>query len=458
MHCRQSMNRFEPPAFPVPEPPVPGVKAAQPVLPGWKLRVRIKDYAFHLSVACCGTFPGERFAGPCAEEHATHPQVPPHHDRMVLALRALRPLPLLVRASSSFGSHTPGLPPSGHPAQEQCTAGKGKEEQGRAGNSREQQRRAMKSNEQQRTSRNSNEQQRRKVCAWDCSRRQVVCVTATSPCPPVRRFTNNVLSTAQTVYLRKMGGATPAATTESVAEIIDVGQAKRTPAPAPPPPEQDTDAARGERCVRARMCKVLHSNITFVCCCALCWWAAAALAACSVAVSPCLIFLRRQDCGVLSAQKWSKWQCVSLTWNPPTLSLPSSPLASFEVSRFRGLKQSCSCVTPCFPTSPLAWFCVPRFRRLKQPCSCVTPHLPTSPLAWFCVPRFRRLKQLEDEKAARRAFFLAFLFSGAVEVLKFQCTEVVEMALYVAHVGPHPPAPAFPPRPLPRSVSPDSAA
>lgn len=61
------------------------------------------------------------------------------------------------------------------------------------------------------------------------------------------RFTNNVLSTAQTVYLRQMGGATPVVTAESAAEIIDVGQAKRTASPANVATEQDTDAARGER-------------------------------------------------------------------------------------------------------------------------------------------------------------------------------------------------------------------
>ena len=50
--------------------------------------------------------------------------------------------------------------------------------------------------------------------------------------PPLSpRFTNNVLSTAQMVYLRKMGGAQPVVG-EGAVDIIDVGQARRTGAGA----------------------------------------------------------------------------------------------------------------------------------------------------------------------------------------------------------------------------------
>lgn len=41
------------------------------------------------------------------------------------------------------------------------------------------------------------------------------------------RFTNNVLSTAQQVWLRKLGGA-KAVVTENASEIITAGRAKRS--------------------------------------------------------------------------------------------------------------------------------------------------------------------------------------------------------------------------------------
>lgn len=41
------------------------------------------------------------------------------------------------------------------------------------------------------------------------------------------RFTNNVLSTAQQVWLRKLGGAKPVVT-ENASEIITAGRAKRS--------------------------------------------------------------------------------------------------------------------------------------------------------------------------------------------------------------------------------------
>lgn len=41
------------------------------------------------------------------------------------------------------------------------------------------------------------------------------------------RFTNNVLSTAQQVWLRKLGGAKPAVT-ENASGIISAGRAKRS--------------------------------------------------------------------------------------------------------------------------------------------------------------------------------------------------------------------------------------
>lgn len=44
---------------------------------------------------------------------------------------------------------------------------------------------------------------------------------------PFARFTNNVLSTAQQVWLRKLGGAKPAVN-ENAGGIITAGQAKRS--------------------------------------------------------------------------------------------------------------------------------------------------------------------------------------------------------------------------------------
>lgn len=46
------------------------------------------------------------------------------------------------------------------------------------------------------------------------------------------RLTNNVLSTAQQVYLRQLGGAQPVVDKDG-GGIISAGQAKRTPLPPP---------------------------------------------------------------------------------------------------------------------------------------------------------------------------------------------------------------------------------
>lgn len=59
-------------------------------------------------------------------------------------------------------------------------------------------------------------------------------------------MTNNILSTGQTVYLRKMGGAQPVVAA-GVTEIIDVGQAKRSTVVSEVATEEDKDKARGER-------------------------------------------------------------------------------------------------------------------------------------------------------------------------------------------------------------------
>ncbi|CAI5470066.1 unnamed protein product [Closterium sp. Yama58-4] len=58
-------------------------------------------------------------------------------------------------------------------------------------------------------------------------------------------FTNNLLSTGQTIYLRKMGGATPKVAAGG-GDIIDVGQAKRSAASAVAT-EQDKEKLRGEQ-------------------------------------------------------------------------------------------------------------------------------------------------------------------------------------------------------------------
>ncbi|CAI5508187.1 unnamed protein product [Closterium sp. Naga37s-1] len=60
-------------------------------------------------------------------------------------------------------------------------------------------------------------------------------------------FTNNLLSTGQTIYLRKMGGATPKVAAGG-GDIIDVGQAKRSSAAsAVIATEQDKEKLRGEQ-------------------------------------------------------------------------------------------------------------------------------------------------------------------------------------------------------------------
>ena len=65
------------------------------------------------------------------------------------------------------------------------------------------------------------------------------------------RFTNNVLSTAQQVWLRKLGGAKPVVD-ESASGIITAGRAKRSVAqPAPP----------GDRSVRCFL-KVVRVSIS----------------------------------------------------------------------------------------------------------------------------------------------------------------------------------------------------
>lgn len=55
------------------------------------------------------------------------------------------------------------------------------------------------------------------------------------------RLTNNVLSTAQQVYLRQLGGAQPIVDKEG-SGIISAGQAKRTPLPPPSATATATDA------------------------------------------------------------------------------------------------------------------------------------------------------------------------------------------------------------------------
>ena len=55
----------------------------------------------------------------------------------------------------------------------------------------------------------------------------------------VNRFTNNVLSTAQQVWLRKLGGAKPVLR-ENVSGIISAGRAKRL---------ASQPAVNGDRCV-----------------------------------------------------------------------------------------------------------------------------------------------------------------------------------------------------------------
>jgi hypothetical protein len=73
----------------------------------------------------------------------------------------------------------------------------------------------------------------------------------------VSRLTNNILSTAQQVYLRQLGGAKPIVDKDG-GGIISAGQAKRTPLPPPASTSAtatatttDTSAenARGARCV-----------------------------------------------------------------------------------------------------------------------------------------------------------------------------------------------------------------
>eukprot|EP00475_Leptophrys_vorax_P030654 TRINITY_DN4609_c0_g1_i3.p1 TRINITY_DN4609_c0_g1~~TRINITY_DN4609_c0_g1_i3.p1 ORF type:complete len:498 (+),score=43.04 TRINITY_DN4609_c0_g1_i3:245-1738(+) len=59
-------------------------------------------------------------------------------------------------------------------------------------------------------------------------------------------FTNNILSTAQTIYLRKMGGAKPVVAAGAT-EIIDVGQAKRSTVVSEVATLEDKEKARGER-------------------------------------------------------------------------------------------------------------------------------------------------------------------------------------------------------------------
>ncbi|CAI5972671.1 unnamed protein product [Closterium sp. NIES-64] len=59
-------------------------------------------------------------------------------------------------------------------------------------------------------------------------------------------FTNNLLSTGQTIYLRKMGGATPKVAAGG-GDIIDVGQAKRSAASSVVATEQDKEKLRGEQ-------------------------------------------------------------------------------------------------------------------------------------------------------------------------------------------------------------------
>eukprot|EP00270_Netrium_digitus_P001294 TRINITY_DN113_c0_g1_i2.p1 TRINITY_DN113_c0_g1~~TRINITY_DN113_c0_g1_i2.p1 ORF type:complete len:545 (+),score=159.30 TRINITY_DN113_c0_g1_i2:92-1636(+) len=61
-------------------------------------------------------------------------------------------------------------------------------------------------------------------------------------------FTNNILSTAQTLYLRQGGGASPALTADGATEIIEVGQARRTSSPrVATATEIEKQQARGER-------------------------------------------------------------------------------------------------------------------------------------------------------------------------------------------------------------------